>query len=61
VLAPGSEVTRFDVEVFEAFTLPTLNGKPIDLRPDTTLQRPYLNRKFGDDTISVTVGRFGGC
>ena len=48
--------TAFDVDHPAGFTLPTVDGKSIDLRPSTTWQSPYLNGRFGSDKISVTVG-----
>jgi len=50
------EVTLFDGEHLDRFALPRVNGKPIDLRPPTTYQSPYLNGAFGSDKIMVTVG-----
>ena len=54
----GTRLTTalFDAEDPKSFTLPTVNGTPIDLRPATTWQSPFLNGKFGSDKISVTVG-----
>ena len=49
-------VTLFDVENAEAFKLPEVNGKPIDLRPPVTWQSPYLNGRFGSEKVTVTVG-----
>ena len=49
-------VTLFDVENPEAFKLPEVNGKPIDLRPPVTWQSPYLNGRFGSEKVTVTVG-----
>ena len=48
--------TLFDVGDPAGFTLPTVNGKPVNLRPATTWRSPYLNGKFGSDRVSVTVG-----
>lgn len=48
--------TLFDVDDPAGFTLPTVNGKSITLRPATTWQSPYLNGKFGSSRVSVTVG-----
>lgn len=48
--------TLFDGDHPERFVLPTIDGRPIDLRPSTTWQSPYLNGDFGDDRIRVTVG-----
>ena len=48
--------TVFDVDHTSAFTLPTVDGRPIDLRPATTWQSPYLNGDFGSDKVSITVG-----
>ena len=50
------EVTLYDAKVPNRFSLPLINGKPVDLRPAKTYQSPYLNADFGSDTISVSVG-----
>ena len=50
------EVTSYDPKAPEHFTLPRINGKPVDLRPPTTYQSPYLHGAFGSDRITVTVG-----
>ena len=50
------EVVRYDAKAIERFTLPLINGKPVDLRPAKTFQSPYLNGDFGSDKISVSVG-----
>jgi hypothetical protein len=56
--AAGSrlEVTRYIPQAARAFTLPLINGKPVDLRPPATYQSPCLNGAFGSDRIAVTVG-----
>ena len=48
--------TLFEVDDLAGFSLPTVNGKPIDLHPATTWESPYLNGKFGGSSVSVTVG-----
>ena len=48
--------TVFDVDHPTRFTLPTVDGEPIDLRPSTTWKSPYLNGDFGSDKVAVTVG-----
>ncbi|MCP4785375.1 MAG: DUF1961 family protein [Fuerstiella sp.] len=50
------EVALYDGDAPEHFSLPRINGEPIDLRPPTTYQSPYLNGEFGSDQIDVTVG-----
>ncbi len=50
------EMNRYDAAAPEIFTLPRINETPIDLRPSTTYQSPYLNGNFGSDRITVTVG-----
>jgi len=50
------EVTIYDAKAHDRFTLPLINGKPVDLRPSKTYQSPYLNGDFGSDCITVTVG-----
>jgi hypothetical protein len=50
------EVTLYDAKTLDRFTLPQINGKPVDLRPMKTYESPYLNGDFGSDKISVSVG-----
>jgi hypothetical protein len=50
------EVTLYDAKAMNRFTLPLINGKPVDLRPPQTYQSPYLNADFGSDRITVSVG-----
>lgn len=54
--APRLECFRYVVDRFREFKLPRVDGEPIDLRPDWTYKSPYLNGRFGDDRIRVTVG-----
>lgn len=53
---PKLECCRYDVENFQQFKLPRVDGKPIDLRPEWTYRSPYLNGRFGEDRLTVTVG-----
>jgi hypothetical protein len=50
------QASLYDGDHPERFTLPRVNGKPINLRPTMTYQSPYLNGKFGSDRIAVAVG-----
>lgn len=50
------EASLYDADHLDRFTLPRINGKPINLRPPTTYHSPYLNGEFGNDSIAVTVG-----
>lgn len=50
------EVMLYDAKTINRFTPPLINGIPVDLRPPTTYQSPYLNGAFGNDRITVTVG-----
>lgn len=50
------EMSSYDAASPRKFTLPSINGIPVNLRPPTTYQSPYLNGKFGSDRITVTVG-----
>lgn len=50
------EMCAYDPQTPERFSLPLINGQPVDLHPPTTYQSPYLNSVFGSDKISVTVG-----
>ncbi|MBL7016386.1 MAG: hypothetical protein ISR84_02390 [Kiritimatiellales bacterium] len=47
---------RYDVKDHESFRLPKVDGKTINIRPESTYRSPYLNGKFGDDVVTVTVG-----
>lgn len=49
-------VTRYVPHIPDRFSLPLVNGKPVNLHPRTTYQSPYLNSDFGSDKITVTVG-----
>ena len=33
-----------------------MDGKPLNLRPEETYRSPYLNGKFGEDRVTVSVG-----
>ena len=50
------ECFLYEVKKHKEFKLPMVNGKPIDLRPDWTYKSPYLNGRFGEDRVNVTVG-----
>jgi hypothetical protein len=50
------QVTLYDAKALDRYSLPLINGKPVDLRPAKTYQSPYLNGDFGSDKISVSVG-----
>ncbi len=50
------EVTRYVPQSATKFTLPLINGQPVNLHPAKTFQSPYLNADFGSDKITVTVG-----
>ena len=50
------EVTRYDPGEPRRFALPLINGRPLDLRPPSTFQSPFLNGAAGDDLIRVSVG-----
>jgi len=57
--SPGTsllECFRYDADAHEQFTLPRIDGKTVGLRPEWTYRSPYLNGRFGEDRITVTVG-----
>ncbi len=54
--APLIECFLYDADAFKQFTLPQVDGRPVNLRPEWTYRSPYLNGRFGDDRITVTVG-----
>lgn len=50
------EMISYDPRKPDQFTLPVINGQPVDLHPCTTYQSPYLNGAFNGDKFTVTVG-----
>jgi len=50
------EMSRFDATARDSFSLPRINGSPIDLHPETVYQSPYLNGHSNSDRITVSVG-----
>ncbi|MBN1512642.1 MAG: hypothetical protein JXB13_11565 [Phycisphaerae bacterium] len=54
--APLLECFRYVADAFTHFRLPQVDGRPVHLRPEWTYRSPYLNGRFGDDRITVTVG-----
>jgi hypothetical protein len=50
------ECFRYQPRHDKDFKLPRINGTPVDLRPEWTYKSPYLNGRFGEDRIRVTVG-----
>lgn len=47
---------RYDAENHRRFTLPRVDGTPIDLRPDWTYRSPHLSGRFGEARVVVSVG-----
>ena len=50
------EMFRYDLAARKSFSLPRINGTPIDLHPAAVYQSPFLNGVSNSDRISVTVG-----
>ncbi|MDG2221941.1 MAG: hypothetical protein P8L85_11195 [Rubripirellula sp.] len=50
------EMFRYDVSNRDAFKLPLINSKPIDLTPKAVYQSPYLNMDSPSEQVTVTVG-----
>lgn len=50
------EMFRYDLADRESFSLPRINGKPINLHPATVYQSPFLNGVSNSDRITVTLG-----
>jgi hypothetical protein len=50
------EAARYDPQTPGSFTLPLVNGEPVNLRQQAAYRSPLLNGDFGDDKITVTVG-----
>jgi len=49
-------VARYDARAPQSFTLPVINGKPIDLNPEAVYGSPFLKGKSGGDRFTVSVG-----
>jgi hypothetical protein len=50
------EMFRYDLAARKSFSLPRINGTPIDLHPAAVYQSPFLNGVSNSDRIAVTVG-----
>ncbi len=50
------QVALYDPKAHARFTLPLINGKPVNLRPAKVYSSPYLNGDLGSDRITVSVG-----
>lgn len=53
---PRLECFRYNAYEFEDFRLPTVDGRSIDLRPEWTFNSPFLQNRFGEEQIKVSVG-----
>ena len=40
------------------WTLPTLNGKPIDIDPPFVYQSPHLNAKLNSNVVTATYANY---
>lgn len=49
-------MSLFDVKSPESFSLPRINGAPINLHPAAVYQSPFLNGVSNSDRITATVG-----
>ena len=49
-------MTPARLQAGEAYTLPTVNGKTIDLNPEYGYYSPYMQRKEGSDIITLIYG-----
>lgn len=50
------EMFRYNLAARQSFSLPRINGTPIDLHPATAYQSPFLNAVSNSDRIAVTLG-----
>ncbi|QTN32035.1 hypothetical protein HZ994_06725 [Akkermansiaceae bacterium] len=50
------EMFRYDVKARDSFSLPRINGSPIDLHPKAVYESPFLKGASNSDRIAVTVG-----
>ncbi|MFK7852405.1 MAG: hypothetical protein AB8D78_15630, partial [Akkermansiaceae bacterium] len=50
------EMFSYDPADREAFKLPNVNGKPINLDPKAVYESPYLNGLSGSREVKITVG-----
>ena len=51
-------MNRYDPKAFDKFTLPLMNGEPLELRPAKVYDSPYINAPFGSPYIKINVGPF---
>jgi hypothetical protein len=52
-------MARYDAASPESFTLPLINGKPVDLQPAAVYESPFLNGRFGGTRFTISVGPVG--
>ncbi|MCU0777214.1 MAG: hypothetical protein MUF86_06055 [Akkermansiaceae bacterium] len=50
------EMFRYDLAARDSFSLPRVNGSPIDLHPAAVYQSPFLNGVSASDRITATIG-----
>lgn len=50
------EMFRYDLAARESFSLPRINGTPVDLHPEAVYQSPFLNGVSNSDRMTVTIG-----
>jgi hypothetical protein len=51
-----TEMFRYDLAARKSFSLPRINGTPIDLHPAAAYQSPFINVVSNSERITVTVG-----
>jgi hypothetical protein len=50
------EMFRYDLAARGSFSLPRINGAPIDLHPEAVYQSPFLRGFSNSDRIHVSIG-----
>jgi hypothetical protein len=50
------EMSRYDPAARHAFSLPRINGSPVDLHPTAVYQSPFLKGVSNNDRILATIG-----
>jgi hypothetical protein len=47
--------SAYDARSPQAFTLPLINGNPVELNPEAAYESPFLNGKSGGTRFTITV------
>lgn len=50
------EMNLYNPRALDSFSVPWINGKPLDLHPANVYESPYLNGAFGNTRFTLSVG-----